>query len=248
MKNINFSIIISIIFIFNSLSFAQELNDDFMDEFSEEMTIEESSDPLKGYNKVATSFNHGAMTHVVIPMAKGYEKATPDFFRDGVNNFFRNILFPIRFANNMLQLKFKNSFEETQRFLINSTIGIAGLRDVAHTHFKIHEHKEDFGQTLGHYGVGSGPHIVVPFYGPSNLRDLISMYPDSLVDPVVYNQKRSYNLTAKNSDSTYLKTYDKFNYASLHYNEYEEFTKDAVDLYTLFKTAYEQNRDKLIKE
>ncbi len=110
----------------------------------------------------------------------------PQPLRLGVSNFINNIQFPIRFANNLLQGKFQNSSDELERFIINSTIGLGGLMDPAKHHMNIQTHDEDFGQTLGHYGIGSGFHIVLPFFGPSNVRDAVGLTVDSYTSPLVY--------------------------------------------------------------
>ena len=222
--------------------------DEFLDEFEEEMQIEEKSDPLSGYNRVMTNFNDGMYEYVLAPVASGYKKVVHKEIRSSVGKFFHNILYPIRLVNNLLQGKIKNSGEETGRFVINTTIGLLGLFDPAKSYFGLEAHNEDFGQTLGYYGVGSGPHIVLPFLGPSNLRDTFSLYPDSLVSSIDYQKERSYNLTNSYGESLWLKAYDKVNYVSLHEGEYEKLKKDAVDLYPFLRDVYEQYRDKQIKE
>ncbi len=222
--------------------------DEFLDEFEEEMQIEEKSDPLSGYNRVMTNFNDGMYEYVLAPVASGYKKVVHKEIRSSVGKFFHNILYPIRLVNNLLQGKMKNSGEETGRFVINTTVGLLGLFDPAKSYFGLEAHNEDFGQTLGYYGVGSGPHIVLPFLGPSNLRDTFSLYPDSLVSPIDYQKERSYNLTNSYGESLWLKAYDKVNYVSLHEGEYEKLKKDAVDLYPFLRDVYEQYRDKQIKE
>lgn len=222
--------------------------DEFLDEFEEEMKVEEKSDPLSGYNRVMTNFNDGVYEYALAPVARGYKKVVHKEIRTSVGNFFHNILYPIRLVNNLLQGKFKNSGEETGRFVINTTIGILGLFDPAKSYFGLEAHNEDFGQTLGYYGVGGGPHIVLPFFGPSNLRDTFSMYPDALLNPVDYHDERAYNLTNNYGESLILKTYNKVNYVSLHEGEYENLKKDAVDLYPFLRDVYEQYREQKIKE
>ena len=222
--------------------------DAFLDEFEEEMNVEKISDPFAGYNRVMTSFNDGLYEYVLSPTAKGYRFVVHKEIRTSVDNFFHNILFPVRFVNNLLQGKFQNTVEETGRFLINSTVGILGLFDPAKSYFELNKHNEDFGQTLGFYGVGSGPHIVLPLFGPSNLRDAISFYPDSLINPVQYNESRNYNLTNSYGESIFLSLYERENFVSLHDKEYEKIKKDAVDLYPFLRDIYEQNRKNQIKE
>ncbi len=130
------------------------------------------------------------MMYIFIPVSEAYAYILPQPLRLGLSNAVDNIQFPIRFANNLLQGKFQNSSDELERFIINSTVGVAGLMDVASDHMTtpIPAHKEDFGQTLGHYGVGSGFHIVLPFFGPSNVRDTVGFVADGYISPLVYTK------------------------------------------------------------
>jgi phospholipid-binding lipoprotein MlaA len=192
------------------------------------------------------------------PVARGYQWVLPYAARRGVKNFFHNLLFPLRFVNNALQLKIKNAGEEFLRFSINSTIGILGFWDPAKEWFDLEAHEEDFGQTLGYYGVGGGFHVVLPFLGPSNVRDMFSLYPDMQMDPVNYVENRPYNFpkqegeyqgvskqTLQEVDLTLLKI---INRESLRIGQYANLKKDAIELYPFLRDVYEQNRAKLIKE
>ena len=237
-----------------------EEDDGFDDEFEEEFgsSGEEVFDPLSGYNGVMTEFNDGFYVYFVDPVARGYRWVLPDGARRGVNRFFHNLFFPIRFVNNVLQLKAKNAGEEFLRFVLNSTIGIFGIWDPAKEWFDLEAHEEDFGQTLGFYGVGGGFHVVLPFLGPSNVRDMFSLYPDMQMDPVYNVENRPYNLpqndgeylgysrkTLQSAQLTVLKT---INRESLRIGQYANLKKDAIELYPFLRDVYEQNRAKLIKE
>ncbi len=205
-------------------------------------------DPLSGYNRAMTSFNDFFYTNILNPTAKAYKVVIPKPARKGIDNVFDNLAYPIRLLNNLLQFKFKYSLIETQRFLINSTIGLAGLIDVANSKFHIKQHQEDFGQTLGFYGVGSGFYIVWPLLGPSNLRDSIGLVTDGLINPMTYMENRGYNLLDSNIETISAKTEQIINYSSLHVGEYEKLKKDAIDLYPFLKNIYEQRRKKQISE
>ena len=237
-----------------------EEEEGFDDEFEEEFgsSGEEVFDPLSGYNGVMTEFNDGFYVYFVDPVARGYRWVLPYAARRGVKNFFHNLLFPLRFVNNALQLKIKNAGEEFLRFSINSTIGILGFWDPAKEWFDLEAHEEDFGQTLGYYGVGGGFHVVLPFLGPSNVRDMFSLYPDMQMDPVNYVENRPYNFpkqegeyqgvskqTLQEVDLTLLKI---INRESLRIGQYANLKKDAIELYPFLRDVYEQNRAKLIKE
>lgn len=224
-----------------------EFDDEFDDEFSQEVEVE--FDPLSGYNRLMTGFNDNLYTYVVFPLGRGYNYITPLQLRLSIGNFFHNLQYPVRVVNNLLQLKFVYSVEETGRFLINSTVGIVGLFDPAKYWFDLEKHDEDFGQTLGHYGVGGGFHVVLPFFGPSNLRDALSLPVDWYVDPFFYQDGRSYNLLAQNFwQSIGLKSFQYFNEYSGNIEDYEALKKDAIDLYPLLKNVYEQNRAKEIAQ
>ncbi len=221
--------------------------DEFYDEFSDDDT-DEKSDPLKGYNVFMTDFNNGFYIHVFDPVARGYTYIVPEGGRKSIRNLFHNLMFPIRLVNNLLQGKFANAREETGRFIVNTTVGILGLFDPAKEYLAWEPHNEDFGQTLGYWGVGGGYHIVLPILGPSNMRDMFSMYPDSLVNPIHYHDERSYNLAGDRDQSILLSTYQRLNDGSLKFGKYEDLKKDAVELYPFLKNIYKQRREKLIKE
>ena len=231
-------------------------DDGFEDEF--ESAEKEIFDPLSGYNSVMTEFNDGFYVYVLDPVARGYDWVMPDLAQRGVKNFFHNLLFPIRFVNNALQLKPINAGEELFRFILNSTVGIFGLWDPAKEWFDLEAHEEDFGQTLGYYGVGGGFHIVLPFLGPSNLRDMFSLYPDMQMDPVYYVDTRPYNFPKKEGEylgiprqsiqQTNLLMLKTVNRESLRIGQYENLKKDAIELYPFLRDVYEQNRAKLIEE
>ncbi len=226
----------------------EAFDDSFDEEFDAPKVAEKGFDPLSGYNSMMTGFNDSFYTHLLIPTAKGYKHILPKEGRKAVSYFFDNLLFPVRFVNNVLQLKFQNAAEEFLRFGINSTVGLLGLFDVAKSKFDLRAHQEDFGQTLGHYGVGSGFHLVLPFLGPSNLRDTIGLFADITIDPLYKYEGRFYNMTEKNYESLALKSYDILNERSLHIGEYASLKKDALVLYPFLRDLYEQRRAKLIKE
>lgn len=219
--------------------------DDFSEEFEE---VEEEFDPLSGYNRAMTSFNDKFFTYIAIPTAKGYRYVIPETARIGISNVFDNLAFPIRFINNLLQLKFHNSWEELQRFVLNSTFGLAGLMDVSElNNLGLKEHKEDFGQTLGFYGVGDGFHIVLPFLGPSNLRDTVSLAADYYVSPLNKGDN-SYYIPDSDLKSLGLITLKMTNKNSFSPDLYENLKKDAIDLYPFLKEIYTKKREKEIKE
>jgi phospholipid-binding lipoprotein MlaA len=127
-------------------------------------------DPLEGFNRRVYRFNYYFDKFLYLPVMKTYEFITPNYVETRVSRFFKNAFEIGNLSNNLLQLKFKRSGVTLSRFLINTTVGVAGLWDPATT-WGLHRQNEDFGQTLAHYGVGNGPFVVLPILGPSNLRD-----------------------------------------------------------------------------
>lgn len=227
--------------------FADDFESEFETEFAESEEIN-GFDPLRGYNRMMTGFNDMLYMNVYFPVARGYEAIIPEEGRLAVGRVFDNLRFPVRFANNLLQLQFKDSAEELARFTVNSTLGIAGLFDPADTWLGLKPHREDFGQTLGYYGVGGGFHVVLPFLGPSNLRDSLSLSADWYLDPKVYWKGRGENLFCSYADAIGSQALYYVNRGSFDYKLYESIRKDAVDLYPFLKNAYEQSREKAIEE
>ena len=257
-----FGILVFTVFIFTGCSSKQDnitpssngqqeissQEEEFLDEFSEEFTVEKKSDPLKSYNEVMTNFNDGLYENILHPVADGYRKAVNKEVRKSIGNVFYNLFYPQRVLNNLLQGKFSNALEETQYFLLNSTLGFVGLFDVAKEQFNLESHPEDFGQTLGVWGVGSGVHVVLPILGPSNLRDIAGIYPDYYVNVLGYVEPRGHNFLSNTGESLAVKAFEGVNDTSLHINDYHMMKEGAVELYPYLRDMYEQYRDKQIKE
>lgn len=142
-------------------------------------------DPWEGVNRVIFRFNDTVDTYGLKPIAKGYQYVTPQFVQDGVHNFFKNIGEVSNLANDVLQAKPHAAGVDTARLIVNTTFGLLGVIDVG-THMGLQRNDEDFGQTLGYWGVGSGPYVVLPLLGPSNVRDAVSKVPDSYTLPYRY--------------------------------------------------------------
>lgn len=148
------------------------------------MAGSEQEDPLEGYNRVVFSFNDKADRWVLKPVAKGYHYVMPDFFERGVSRMFSNLGEVLNVANDLLQGKVGQAGNDGGRLLINSTIGIAGFFDVAKHAGLEKSDGEDFGQTFGVWGVSEGAYVVLPFLGPSTLRDAPGLLLDSVFDPI----------------------------------------------------------------
>lgn len=149
-------------------------------------TTVENKDPLEGMNRGIYKFNDVSDKAVFKPIAGAYKAVLPTPIRSGVNNFFANLKTFVTTINQVLQFKFNKAAESAGRLVINTTVGIAGIFDVASTQ-GIPQYKEDFGQTLGYWGVGNGAYLMLPFFGPSTLRDTTGLVADSLtIDPIGY--------------------------------------------------------------
>ncbi|AOE85870.1 MlaA family lipoprotein [Pseudomonas sp. TCU-HL1] len=142
-------------------------------------------DPWEGFNRVMFRFNDTLDTYALKPVAKGYQAVTPQFLEDGVHNVFGNIGDVGNLVNDLFQAKFHNAGVDTGRLIFNTSFGLLGFFDVA-TGMGLQRNDEDFGQTLGYWGVGSGPYLVIPFLGPSTVRDAGGKIPDSFFEPYGY--------------------------------------------------------------
>jgi phospholipid-binding lipoprotein MlaA len=131
-------------------------------------------DPLEPFNRKVSEFNQGVDSLVLKPAAIVYKNATPPLVRTGVSNFFGNLRDFWSFVNSTLQFKLQDATESLARFQVNTMFGLAGIIDVA-SELNIERHKEDFGQTLGRWGVPAGPYVVLPFLGPSTMRDTLAL-------------------------------------------------------------------------
>jgi phospholipid-binding lipoprotein MlaA len=144
-----------------------------------------NDDRWEGFNRGVYKFNDAIDRAGLKPVAKGYKKITPQWMRTGVSNFFANLEYPTVILNQFLQGKGKLGLRDTGRFLVNTTLGIGGLFDVA-THMGLERNDEDFGQTLAKWGVSSGPYLMLPLFGPSSLRDAPSHIVEYFFDPSTY--------------------------------------------------------------
>ncbi|QZX81738.1 VacJ family lipoprotein [Metapseudomonas otitidis] len=174
-------------------------------------------DPLESWNRRVYHFNYRFDQWVFLPVVRGYTYVTPRFVRSGVSNFFSNLGDVPNLVNSLLQFKGQRSMEVTGRLLINTTIGVVGLWDPA-TLMGLPKQSEDFGQTLGFYGVGAGPYLMLPLLGPSNLRDTTGL----VVDFAAENQINFLNVAEVSSDHpeiTALRIVDKRYTTSFRYGQ-----------------------------
>jgi phospholipid-binding lipoprotein MlaA len=145
------------------------------------------NDPYEGFNRQMFAFNNGLDKYALAPAAGAYKTVTPEFARDRVGDFLRNLKSPVVFVNDVLQAEPSRAADTFVRFTINTTIGLAGLWDAA-DHLGVEPHSEDFGQTLAVWGVASGPYLVMPVIGPTTPRDLFGSGVDRVIDPLTWTE------------------------------------------------------------
>lgn len=143
------------------------------------------SDPLEPVNRFVWEFNSAADRYVLRPVAQTYADLTPDLVEQGIDNFLSNLTYPATIVNDAFQLKFRHTAADLTRFLVNSTVGVLGIFDVAAS-LGLPERDEDFGQTLGYWGIGQGIYLMLPFLGPSTGRDLVGRGVGYFLNPTFY--------------------------------------------------------------
>jgi phospholipid-binding lipoprotein MlaA len=197
------------------------------------------ADPLEPMNRFFFEFNDRLYVWVLKPVSRGYMWVLPQEIRECVGNFFRNLRTPTIFLNVVLQGDLQTSVEVVERFLINSTIGVLGLADVAASEFGIPAKRADFGQTLGRWGLGEGIYLFWPVVGPSNIRDSVGVAADSFTEPLPYlhdNRLVDVSLYSTNMVNT----------LSLKPDLYEDLKKYALDPYIASRQVYTEYRRKFL--
>jgi phospholipid-binding lipoprotein MlaA len=195
-------------------------------------------DPFERLNRSVYAFNDGLDRAVVKPAAQGYKKVTPQFVQTGISNFFSNAKYPVTLVNNLLQGKITAAASDTARFVLNTTFGLGGLLDPA-TASGLDRNDEDFGQTLGKWGVPPGPYVVVPFLGPYTLRDGIGSFADDFAEPRAYLEDDSTRWT--------LWAADKFE-RRVRLLEADALLERSGDPYAFVRSAYLQRREYLVRD
>ena len=197
-------------------------------------------DPYENFNRNVFKFNEGLDRVVVKPIAKGYDKIMPDLAQEGVTNFFNNLGMVVTTFNDAAQLKLDKVPVDFLRFATNLTFGVFGLFDVA-SELKVEYRHEDFGQSLGYWGVGSGPYIVLPLLGPSTVRDGSGLVVDFVVSPYYYWEDKAairWGLVGVNivNARANLLTAEKI------------LTETGVERYSFLRDVYLQRREYLIHD
>lgn len=201
--------------------------------------VKDPQDPLENWNRGVQSFNDDLDNAVMKPVAKAYRWITPSFVDRGITNFFSNINDIGVTINDLLQFKISQTGMDSSRFIVNSVVGVAGFVDVAEM-IDLPKHNEDFDQTLGVWGVPTGPYLVLPFFGPSSPRGVGGMMGDAAMNPISYVNcgfitGGLFALNAADQRADNLST-EKI------------ATEAAIDRYDFFKSAYFQQRNYLVKD
>ena len=150
------------------------------------VSAQDISDPIEPFNRAMFTFNDKLDIYILEPVARGYDYVLPSPAKKGVSNFFDNIRYPVHLLSSVISLRFRQAGVHTLRFFLNTTVGIAGLVDVAKDLGLEPSPEDDFGSGLGRDGVGFGPYLVVPFLGPSSVRDIFGRGVDTVASPTWY--------------------------------------------------------------
>jgi phospholipid-binding lipoprotein MlaA len=210
-----------------------------------EEAAETIADPIEPVNRAFFHFNDKLYFWVLKPVATGYKAIIPEDGRIGVRNFFSNLTTPVRVANCLLQARWKGAGNETLRFVVNTTYGLAGVLDTAKKEFNIEKQEADFGQTLGIWGMGPVFYMNLPVLGPSSLRDGLGYAVDASLNPQTY---LAFYFVVYGYANTGGWIIEKINEASLTLGEYESLKKAALDPYIAVREAYSQYRQNKIKK
>jgi phospholipid-binding lipoprotein MlaA len=199
------------------------------------------TDPLEGYNRWMFGVNEVLYDYALEPVAKGYRNAIHEDLRIGIKNIFNNVLAPVKFLSSLLQLEFKKSGQVLARTLINTTLGVGGIADVAGEEYGINDVNEDFDQVLGYYGIPTGPYVVLPFFGPSTARNIVGRTADALLSPGAM-------IGAGIQTNIIVNAEDNINAASFIVDDKKQLEDSALDEYESIRDFYHQYRHGLLKK
>lgn len=216
-----------------------EYDDLAFDESFAETAGEEAHDPIEGVNRKIFWVNDGLDHYAIRPVSIAFDYAVPDFAQRALRNAFDNLRFPIVFFNDLFQGKPRYAGQDLARFVLNTTVGIAGFMDPAAT-IGLEKRNEDFGQTLGYWGVPAGPYLMLPFFGPSNIRDGCGLIVDSAF--------RAFGFFIPFWVSLTMQAVDTVNRRALIREQIDAERAAALDWYVAVRSAYTQYRENLIKD
>lgn len=204
-------------------------------------------DPWEGWNRNVQSFNDSVDDYVMKPVAEGYRWITPDFVDTGITNFFSNLGDIRVLLNNVLQGKFLQAGSDIARFVVNSTAGVAGFVDVA-SNVDLPKHKEDFDQTLGYWGIPTGPYLVLPFLGPSSPRGVFGLIGDTAMNPISYTGFYFGSAWTSRAVSGGLGAVNAADLRADNLETEKVASEAALDRYAFFRGAYLSQRKYLVND
>ncbi len=242
--NFSFSLFVLYLIVFPPLVYAvggDGATDFLSDDFYADTTgvVPETGDPIEPFNRVVFQLNDHAYTYIFNPIAKGYSAVIPFDIRHIIDNFFTNLEEPVVFINCLLQGRFSDAGSTIVRFLANSTIGVGGLVDFANREIGFEPVEATLGETFGVWGIGDGFYLVVPFFGPSTLRDFTGTVIDSLAMTPYYSNIDKWSVKAG------IYAEKTTNDLSMHLGEYEDLKKLSFDPYVALRNSYFQYRKKI---
>ncbi len=208
----------------------------------------DDNDPLEFVNRFTFAINGALDTLVLQPAAATYRFLLPDPVQDGVRNAMRNMGAPVVFANDLFQGEWERTETTAMRFLINTTLGIAGIFDVA-AEWGYEYHDEDFGQTLAVWGVGEGFYLVLPLLGPSSARDTVGLVVDGLIDPWPYVLDFATDLSDEEITYTFIgrRALEGIDLRARNIEVIDTLKADSIDYYIRLRSLYRQNREAEIR-
>lgn len=212
----------------------------------------EKPDPWEKLNRGTFQFNETLDKYAIEPVATAWDFVVPEVVQEGIDDFYTNLNMPIVLANDLLQAKPEAALFDLTRFLINTVFGLGGFIDVA-TMVEVPENDEDFGQTLGVWGVPPGPYFVIPILGPSTVRDTGGLVVDTMASSYAYFTPFWYDVAGLNGvetvgASTGFVAFQLMNLRAIYLEEIESSRADAFDYYVFVRNAYLQNRRAKIKD
>ena len=208
----------------------------------------ETKDCFEKINRGVFSFNQGLDRAIFKPVAKGYSYL-PNTIQEGVRNVTSNVSHTVTIPNHFMQGNFKNFYNDSGRFLINTTLGILGIFDPAEKLGFKKLDPEDYGQTLGFWGVGNGCYLMLPVFGPTTIRDAAGKVANTLLDPFYLTTVGDQTVLDNNfGDSTYYveRGFDTVDFRAKNLKNFETLEKNSVDLYSTVRSLYLQKRENLI--
>lgn len=220
---------------------AADASADDLDEYA----VVEIADPIEGLNRATFWLNDKLYLVIFRPISKGYEAITPKRLRKGIYNAFENVKFPVRFVNHALQGKFKDAGLETEKFVVNTVAGLGGLIRVSDKVPVLASlPDQDTGKTFGKWGIGHGAYVVIPFFGPSSVRDGVGLAGDYALNPVNWGV-----FWSGDHDWTHIPpSANTLRLLPSQLSLYDSTVRDSVDPYIAVRSAYVQNRAEAVKK